>query len=57
MGKSGCGKTTLMKLLGFIDKPTSGEIIFKGGVQGSLIRMKLQIFEGKKLVLCFRISI
>ncbi|ABS34412.1 ABC transporter ATP-binding protein [Clostridium botulinum] len=30
MGKSGCGKTTLMKLLGFIDKPTSGEIIFKG---------------------------
>lgn len=30
MGKSGCGKTTLMKLLGFIDKPTSGDIIFKG---------------------------
>lgn len=30
MGKSGCGKTTLMKLLGFIDNPTSGDIIFKG---------------------------
>lgn len=30
MGKSGCGKTTLLKLLGFIDKPTSGDIMFKG---------------------------
>ncbi|NFF68546.1 ABC transporter ATP-binding protein [Clostridium sporogenes] len=30
MGKSGCRKTTLMKLLGFIDRPTSGNIIFKG---------------------------
>ncbi|WP_251860973.1 ABC transporter ATP-binding protein [Clostridium sp. Marseille-Q2269] len=30
MGKSGCGKTTLMKLLGFIENLTSGDIIFKG---------------------------
>lgn len=29
MGKSGCGKTTLLKVLGFIDYPTSGEIYFK----------------------------
>lgn len=30
MGRSGCGKTTLLKVLGLLDKPTGGEIIFKG---------------------------
>lgn len=29
MGKSGCGKTTLLKTLGLIDQPTTGEIFFK----------------------------
>ena len=29
MGKSGCGKTTLLKLLGLIDKPSGGQIYFK----------------------------
>lgn len=28
MGKSGCGKTTLLKMLGMIDKPTGGELKF-----------------------------
>ena len=26
MGKSGCGKTTLLKTLGMIDKPSAGKI-------------------------------
>lgn len=30
MGKSGCGKTTLLKLLGLIDRPTGGNLYFKG---------------------------
>ena len=30
MGKSGCGKTTLLKVLGMIDKATDGSIYFKG---------------------------
>lgn len=30
MGKSGCGKTTLLKTLGLIDPPTTGELYFKG---------------------------
>ena len=29
-GKSGAGKTTLLNLLGLIEEPTSGEIIFNG---------------------------
>ena len=30
MGKSGCGKTTLLKTLGMIDKPNEGKIYFMG---------------------------
>ena len=30
MGKSGCGKTTLLKILGLIDRPTSGKVYLKG---------------------------
>lgn len=30
MGKSGCGKTTLLKTLGLIDKPTEGKLYFCG---------------------------
>ena len=29
MGKSGCGKTTLIKVLGLIDEPTKGTLYFK----------------------------
>lgn len=29
LGKSGCGKTTLLKVLGLVDSPTSGDIWFK----------------------------
>ena len=30
MGKSGCGKTTFLKLLGMLERPTGGSVIFKG---------------------------
>lgn len=30
MGKSGCGKTTLLKTLGLIDRPTDGKIFLMG---------------------------
>lgn len=36
MGKSGCGKTTLLKVLGLIDDPTKGQILFRGVDTGEL---------------------
>ncbi|MBA4715930.1 MAG: ABC transporter ATP-binding protein [Verrucomicrobiales bacterium] len=30
VGPSGCGKTTLLNILGTLDKPDSGEVLFKG---------------------------
>lgn len=30
VGRSGSGKTTLLSLMGMIDQPTSGEVLFKG---------------------------
>ena len=30
MGPSGSGKTTLMNIIGLLDKPDTGEIIFRG---------------------------
>ncbi len=30
MGASGCGKTTLLKTIGMLEKPTGGEILYKG---------------------------
>lgn len=36
MGKSGCGKTTLIKTLGLIDEPTKGTIFFKEQDTGKL---------------------
>lgn len=43
MGKSGCGKTTLLKILGLIDQPTAGEILFMGKIRKNCIRMNWRI--------------
>ena len=32
VGPSGCGKTTLLNILGTLDKPDSGEVLFKGEI-------------------------
>ena len=36
VGPSGCGKSTLLNLLGVIDRPTAGEVLFRGRDVGAL---------------------
>ena len=30
MGSSGCGKTTLLKIIGMLNKPSKGTVLYKG---------------------------
>ena len=53
MGKSGCGKTTLIKVLGLIDVPTKGKLYFKR-TRNSSGRMSWQISEEERSVSFFR---
>lgn len=48
MGKSGCGKTTLLKTLGMIDKPNEGKIYFMGEDTSGFCGDKLADIRNKK---------
>ena len=48
-GKSGSGKSTLLHILGTLDKPTSGEIIFKGQDLTTLSIYAKAAFRNKNL--------
>lgn len=54
MGKSGCGKTTLLKNLGMIDKPTKGKIQFAGEDTDSLYGDKLAEIRNQKIGFVFQ---
>lgn len=54
MGKSGCGKTTLLKLLGMIDKQTGGRILFMGEDTTKLYGDKLAEIRNKKIGFIFQ---
>lgn len=45
MGKSGCGKTTLLKILGFMDQQTDGDVIFDGVNSNELWREELSGYQ------------
>ena len=54
MGKSGCGKTTLLKTLGMIDKPTDGEMYFLGEDTSKLYGDKLADIRNEKIGFIFQ---
>ena len=57
MGKSGCGKTTLLKTLGMIDKPNEGKIYFMGEDTSGFCGDKLADIRNKKIGFIFQDSL
>ena len=49
MGKSGCGKTTLLKILGMIDKPTGGMVSFMEEDTSQLYGDRLAEIRNKRI--------
>lgn len=54
MGKSGGGKTTLLKVLGLIDRPTQGKIYFKGHDTEDLWKDELSDIRRRELGFVFQ---
>ncbi|MGM0238929.1 ABC transporter ATP-binding protein [Enterococcus sp. AZ103] len=54
MGRSGCGKTTLLKILGLINFPSNGEVFFEGKNTWSLYQDELSDIRRKKLGFVFQ---
>lgn len=54
MGKSGCGKTTLMNIIGFLDSLSSGEYKFRGEDVSSLSENKKSEYRNKNLGFIFQ---
>jgi putative ABC transport system ATP-binding protein len=54
MGASGSGKSSLMNILGCLDKPTSGQYLFEGVDVSGLNRSQLAELRNKKLGFVFQ---
>lgn len=54
MGSSGCGKTTLLKTLGMLDKPNGGQIIYKGISVNEIYGDRLAEIRRKELAFIFQ---
>jgi len=54
LGPSGSGKTTLLNLIGGIDTPTSGTILFNGEDVSSLSRRELTVFRRENIGFVFQ---
>ena len=54
VGKSGTGKTTLMQILGTLDRPTSGELIYNGENVFAKNDAKLSAFRNQTIGFVFQ---
>lgn len=54
VGPSGSGKTTLVNLMGGLDKPTSGEILFKGKSLSKMDRNELAAYRRENIGFIFQ---
>ena len=54
VGPSGCGKTTLLNILGTLDKPDSGQVIFKGELVTHMNDDQLSKLRAEKIGFIFQ---
>ena len=54
MGRSGCGKTTLLKVLGMLDKPEKGTVFYKGKGTKEIYGTELAKIRRKELSFIFQ---
>src|SRR5260370_42696657 len=54
VGRSGCGKTTLLNLAGAMDFPTSGEVLINGRATGSLSEEELTALRRTRIGFVFQ---
>jgi len=54
-GPSGAGKSTLLNLIGTLDEPSSGEILFDGVLINKLTEKKIAEFRNKRLGFVFQL--
>ena len=52
MGRSGCGKTTLLKAVGMLDKPDDGTIYYKDKDTKDIYRAELARLRRTEIVFC-----
>lgn len=54
LGQSGCGKTTLMNIIGGLDKPTSGEIVIDGVSTNGFSEADYNAYRNEKVGFVFQ---
>lgn len=54
IGQSGSGKSTLLNIVGSLDRPTSGEILFKGESLNTLSKNELAEYRNRTLGFIFQ---
>jgi len=54
IGPSGCGKTTLLAILGLMDRPTSGQLLWRGSSVGDLDDRELSRLRNEQVGFIFQ---